>query len=112
MREIKAFIRTEMVDRVVHALRDAGITHMTLSHVRSLGSGVDPTDAKISTESGSWFTESVKLEAHCPAPDVERIVRVLNESARTGHPGDGLILVSPVERAVEIGSDERTDPVA
>ena len=37
MREIKAYIRPEKVDEVVHALYQAEIGHLTLVHVRSFG---------------------------------------------------------------------------
>ncbi len=102
MKEIKVYLRPEMVDRVVHALRDAGITHMTITHVRSLGSGVDPQAARLSMETGTWYTEKAKLEFVCSEPDVDVLVPLIEANARTGHPGDGVIFVSPVERAVKI----------
>lgn len=102
MKEIKVYLRQERVDTVVHALREAGISAMTVNHVRSLGSGVDPNDFGISFETGTTYTEKAKLEFVCSEGEVDRLIPILEKAARTGEPGDGIIFVSPVERAVKI----------
>ncbi len=102
MKEIKAYLRKERVDAVVHALRDAGVTHMTVTHVMSLGSGVDPENFRISFETGTMYTEKAKLEFVCPEPEVDRLLPVIAASARTGEPGDGIVFVSPVDSAIKI----------
>ena len=102
MQEIKAYLRKERVDGVVGALRAAGVTHMTVTHVQSLGSGVDPDDFSISFETGTQYTEKAKLEFVCSAPEVDTLVPIIQASASTGHQGDGIIFVTPVVRAVKI----------
>lgn len=102
MREVKAYVRREKVDDVVRALRDSGVSHMTVNHVRSLGSGVDPHHERVSFELGTTYTETAKLELVCPEPEVERLVSIIREHAATGEPGDGLIFVSPVDYALKI----------
>lgn len=102
MKELKIYLRKERVDAVVHALRDAGITHMTLTHVQALGSGVDPNDFGISFETGTTITDKAKLEFVCAEPDVEALIPVIQAAARTGEPGDGIVFVSPVDRATKI----------
>lgn len=102
MKEIKAYLRKEKVNDVVHALRHAGITRMTITHVWSLGTGVDPEDFRISFETGTQYTDKAKLELVCPEPDVDTLVPIIAENARTGDPGDGIIFVSPVGSAVKI----------
>lgn len=102
MREIKAYLRPEMIERVVHALRDAGFTRMTITHVHALGSGVGPKGSRISSETGTWYTEKAKLELVCSEPDVEWLVPLIEANARTGNQGDGVIFVSSVDRAVKI----------
>jgi nitrogen regulatory protein P-II 1 len=102
MREVKAYFRRTQVDAIVHALRAAGVPHMTVTHVQSLGSGVDPQASRVSMEAGMPYLEHAKLEFVCPAAEVERLVAVLRAEARTGEPGDGIIFVSPVDRAVKI----------
>ena len=102
MQEIKVYLRKDMVDAVVEALRAAGITHMVLTHVRSLGSGVDPEQFGISFEAGTQYTEKAKLEFVCSAPEVDLLIPLIEANARTGREGDGIIFVSPVTRAVKI----------
>ena len=102
MKEIKVYLRKSRVDAVVHALREAGIAHMTVTHVHTLGSLADPEEVRISFETGTTYTEHAKLEFVCPEPDVDRLVPVIRSTARTGEPGDGVLFVSPVDRAVKI----------
>lgn len=102
MKEMKLYIRKERVDAVVHALREAGIGHITVTHVHTLGSLTDPEHIHISFETGTTYTEHAKLEFVCPDWDVDVLIPVVESTARTGKPGDGVIFVYPVDRAVKI----------
>ena len=104
MREIKVYLRKEKVDEVVRALQAAGVQHMTVTHVQALGSGVDPEQYHISAETGTLYSEQVQLELVCQEADVDVLVPVIEANARTGEPGDGIVFVSPVDRAVKIRS--------
>ena len=107
MKELKAYIRIERVDRVVHALRRAGITDMTVIHVQTIGSSMDPTETKISVELASRYTNMVKLEIVCTGDKIEKIVSIIQQEGHTGRPGDGIIYVSSVDIAVKIRNGER-----
>jgi nitrogen regulatory protein P-II 1 len=102
MREIKVYLRRERVDAVVHALREAGIAHMTITHVHTVGSLTDPEHVRISFETGTTYTEHAKLEFVCSELDVDVLIPVIEATARTSKPGDGIIFVYPVDRAVKI----------
>ena len=104
MREIKAHVKPERVEAVVVALHDAGVSHLTVTHVRSFGSGVDPDERRMSLEVGEWYTEKAKIEFVCAAPDVETLVGIVVGAGRTGDPGDGIVFISDVGRMVDIGS--------
>lgn len=104
MRTITVYLRREKVVEVVRALQEAGVPHMTLTHAQALGSGVDPAHYHLSAETGTAYSEQARLELACPDPDVDLLLPIIERSARTGEPGDGIILVSPVERAVKIRS--------
>jgi nitrogen regulatory protein PII len=67
MKELKVYCRKERVDELVHALRLAGVPHMTVTHVRSLGSGVDPKHAGI-----SWEPVSSTLRRRSSSSSVRR----------------------------------------
>lgn len=109
MREIKAYIRPGKLDDVVHALYRAGIGHVTVTHVRSLGRpgvGVDPKHWELSLEAGARYTEMVKLEVVCAEPEVNGLLNLLREHGRTDQPGDGIVFVAPVDRAVKVRTGE------
>lgn len=107
MKELKAYIRIDRIDGVIHALRRAGITHMNVTHVQSIGGPIDLTEAKISVELASRYTNMVKLEIVCPETSIDKIISIIQQEAHTGRPGDGIIYVSPVDTAVKIRTGER-----
>lgn len=107
MKEIKAHVKPERVEAVVVALHEAGVSHLTVTHVRAFGSGVDPDERRMSLEAGEWYTEKAKLELVCTAPDAPALVDVIVKAGHTGEPGDGIVFVSDVGRVVEIGSGRK-----
>lgn len=106
MREVKAIVRRERVDAVVHALRAIGATRLWTSHVHALGHGVDPGEAHLAVEEGTEFMEKVKIELYCRAEELEGAIRVIREQASTGHRGDGVVAVTALERIVSVRTGE------
>jgi nitrogen regulatory protein P-II 1 len=100
MKEIKVFLRPQMLDRVVDALESNPDTPgLTVSEVEGWGhpkGGGPPA-----------LTERVKLEIVVPDDWVEAILYLIEDNARTGHPGDGKAFVSTVDEAVRIRTGER-----
>ncbi|GET29171.1 P-II family nitrogen regulator [Prolixibacter sp. SD074] len=102
MKEIKAFIRTNMVDQVIDALENLPITPgITVSEVQGWGHSKNGTGAKL--------TERIKLETVVPDDQVETVLDCLVKYARTGegHYGDGVIFVSPVNEVIRIRNGQR-----
>lgn len=102
MKEIKAIVRTERVQAVVKALESTGVSRLLICHVHSLGAGVDPEDFRVSFEEGATYTEKCKVEVVCDDDTVDAIVETVSNAARTGQPGDGIIIVSDVERVTRV----------
>lgn len=107
MRELKAYLRPERLDRVVRALRAAGIPHMSVIHIRALESGLSAEHARISFEAGTAYSDKVKLELVCEEEKTSALVELILEHARTGEHGDGIVFVSPVLEAIKIRSGSR-----
>jgi len=107
MKELKAYVRIECIDPIIHALKGAGIEHMSLTHVKAIGSSIDPTEARISIELSSYCEIIVKLEIVCSENRVEEIMSIIEREGHTGRPGYGIIYVSPVDMAVKIRTGER-----
>jgi len=99
MKEIKAFIRPQMLDPVVDALESRPDSPgLTVSDVRGWG--------HVKGEAVPRLTERVKLEIVVPDDEVDEVVSAIVEKAHTGHSGDGKIFVSAVERGIRIRTGE------
>lgn len=75
---------------------------MTVLHVHSIRGPVDAEGWPVSLEAGAHYAEHVKLELVCPESALPGLVSIILGSAHTGAPGDGILYVSPVERAIKI----------
>lgn len=109
MKLIKAYIRTYMSEKVIHALKDIGAPRLTAIDIRALGDEINPKHLEISAEHVGTYTTMVKLEIVCNEKDVKKTVETILSNARTGYKGDGIIVISPVENLTSIrtGKTER-----
>lgn len=104
MKEIKAFIRTNMVDYVIDALENLpDAPGITLSDVRGWGHAEEKEAAQL--------VQRIKLETVVPARRVDEIIAVITEKGRTGNHGDGKIFVSNVEQGVRIRTGETDEEI-
>jgi nitrogen regulatory protein P-II 1 len=102
MKEIKAFIRTNMIDYVIDALE--AMEHppgITLSDVRGWGHVKGKKNPKL--------IQRVKLETVVPDDRVEKIISVIIQNGKTGQPGDGKIFISEIDAAIRIRTHERNN---
>jgi nitrogen regulatory protein P-II 1 len=102
MKLIKAYIRTNMIDKVIDALEAGGFTDMTVIDVRAIRSGIDPEDLEYSVELAERYMNVAKLEIVLKDEHVELAKETILKTARTGRKGDGLVFVSPVDEAIHI----------
>ena len=102
MKLIKAFVRTERVDEVVRALEDAGAPGITVSRVHGVGYGYDPYLFTLAPSEVRKTPEVSKVEIVCRTEDLDRLADTLLSNAHTGSRGDGIVFITPVERAIKI----------
>lgn len=102
MKLIKAYIRTNMIDKVIHALEAGGFTNMTLIDVKAIRAGIDPKDLDFSVEIADRYMNVAKLEIVLQDEHVELAKETILKTAKTGRKGDGLVYVSPVDEAIHI----------
>jgi nitrogen regulatory protein PII len=109
MREIKAFIRVNVVGGVIQALEAAGITNITVIDVRSVWAGHEraPQEVHYSLELAERYMNVARLETLVPDEDVERVIELIRKAAHTGRPGDGVIYAVPVEGVVHVRTGRR-----
>jgi nitrogen regulatory protein PII len=107
MKLIKAYIRLDMFETVHKALNDEGYTSMTVMEAEGMGSYSDPGKRHGSLKFSTLHSKVVKVEMVSEADHVDAIVNIIQEYAGTGHPGDGLIAVLPVERSIRVRDGEQ-----
>ncbi len=104
MREIKAYVRNVKVDEVIDALSKldavSGVAVVSLrAYGHSAGNG------------GLKRVEMTKLEVDIADDAEQAVVDCIVEYGRTGagHPGDGRVFVTQLERAVRIADGTEDD---
>jgi nitrogen regulatory protein P-II 1 len=107
MKEVKAYIRHHMIDRVIESLEQAGFTDMTLIDVKRIAAGLKTEDYHYSLELAEKYMDVVKMELVCTDQDAHRVIEIIKAGAHTGQGGDGLVYVIPVEQAYRITSGEQ-----
>lgn len=106
-KKIEAIIREEKLDEVKEALHRIGIVGMNVSEVRGHGreGGI-----VLSGRQGTYKIDLLpRLQINIVLSDhnVEPTVAAISDAARTGHIGDGLIFVYPVDDVIRIRTGER-----
>jgi nitrogen regulatory protein P-II 1 len=100
--EIRAVVRLEMLDRVVHCLRNAGVPRLSVTRLHTLGVGVDPSAARVRAEEGAEEMDKALVQFVCAGGRCEMYAELIARAARTGRAGDGYVTVSPVKGVVSI----------
>jgi len=102
IKEIRAIVRTECLARVLQGLKQARITRVFVSKTHAIGAGVDPEDFEVTSEEGEAFTEKSRVEFLCPSARVDELLKVIRSCGRTGHRGDGVVMVYDLADVVSI----------
>ncbi len=103
---VTAVIKPHRLDAVKDALRDAGISGITVSEVKGFGRQGGHTETYRGAEYQIDFVPKVRMEILVGTEDAERVAEVIADAARTGKIGDGKIWLSPVDRAVRVRTGE------
>ncbi|NBO54335.1 MAG: P-II family nitrogen regulator [Actinobacteria bacterium] len=106
MKLITAIVKPFKLDDVKDALRDAGVTGMTVSEVRGFGRQGGHTETYRGAEYSIDFIPKVRLELVVDDSVVESALNAIREAAATGKIGDGKIWITSVERIVRIRTGE------
>lgn len=106
MKLIKAYIRNNMFKPVHRALCRKGYTSMTVMEAEGMGSYSDPDKQHSSLKFPALHSKVLKLEMVSESDHVDDIIQIIHEKGSTGHPGDGLIVVLPVQRTVRVRDGE------
>ena len=107
MKLIKCIIRPNKVDDVRAALEKASIAGMTVTEVRGHGRQKGHKAIYRGREYEVNLLPKTMIEIVIPDPQVDAVLRIIMETARTGDIGDGRIFVLPIEHGHNIRTGER-----
>jgi nitrogen regulatory protein P-II 1 len=103
---ITAIVKPFKLDDVKTALKDAGVTGMTVTEVQGFGRQSGHTEVYRGAEYTIDFVPKVRIDVLADVADAERVAEVIAVAARTGKIGDGKIWISDVERVMRIRTGE------
>jgi nitrogen regulatory protein PII len=106
MKKIECIIRPEKLDDVKEALSEAGILGLTVSDVLGCGRQKGRKEVYRGIEYTLNLLPKIKIETVVRDEDVEKIARIIIETAKTGSIGDGKIFISTIEDAYRIRTGE------
>jgi len=109
MKKIEAIIREERLENVKQALEDGGYVSMTVTEVSGRGEQKGLTLPWRVGEYRVDLLPKLKLEIVVQDKEVDTIVNIITENARTGEIGDGKIFILPVENAIRVRTGEDGD---
>jgi len=109
MHLVTAIIKAHRVEAVTEALKDAGVTGMTISDVQGFGRQRGHTEVYRGSEYRVDFLPKVRIDVLCDSAQADKITDVIADAARTGKIGDGKVWVTDVARAVRIRTGESGD---
>ncbi|MCD8493551.1 MAG: P-II family nitrogen regulator [Geovibrio sp.] len=106
MKLIKAIIKPHMLEEVKEALAELGITGMTVYEVKGYGRQKGHNELYRGAEYRIDFVPKIMMEVVVSSDIAAKVVKTINDSAKTGKIGDGKIFVIPVEESVRIRTGE------
>ena len=107
MKLVTAIIKPFKVDDVKQALRESGVSGITLSEVQGFGRQGGHTEVYRGTEYKVDFLPKMRVEVVCDDDDVDRIVELIVSAGRTGKIGDGKVWVTSLDAVIRIRTGER-----
>lgn len=107
MKLITAYVRHRKTEEVYKVLRNEGYHSMTFIECEGTGRYADRSKEHISEKySFADAYRVIKLEMLVSDKDINKVVSLIRKSARTGYPGDGMILSAPLEEVYKVKTDE------
>ncbi len=107
MKLVTAIVKPFTLEDVKSGLEQAGVLGMTVSEVQGYGRQKGHTEVYRGAEYSVDFVPKVRVEVVVDESQVERVVEVITEAARTGKIGDGKVWITPVDAVIRVRTGER-----
>lgn len=112
MKIVIAYVQPFMLEKVTDALRAKGVHGVTVIPCHGFGRRIDgkpPHYEDAAVELG--YAPKVKIEIVCRAEEASDIVETIRTNAHTGRHGDGKIVVTGADIAIDIRTGETGDAI-
>lgn len=105
MKEIKAFVKPNRIQKIIDALTDNGFKSMTLSQAEGTGA-FKAKGAKPSVDFHITDSPVIKIELVCQNEEAQEVIDIIVANGKTEEPADGIIYLTDVEDAFKIKTGE------
>jgi len=102
MKLVKCIVRQYKVEDTTDALKQLGVSGVTVMQVGGRGRRENPKRYWRGTECELRYLPQMMIDVVVADDMVDEVVRVVMETARTGERGDGRVFVVPVDEAYTI----------
>ena len=109
MKLIVAIIRPDKLGEVLEALFRADVRGLTVAGVQGHGGEMEKVETYRGVTVKMELHDKVRVEIGVSEAFVERTVRAILSSARTGEVGDGKVFILPVEKVYRIRTGEQDE---
>jgi len=109
MKLIVAIIRPDLLNEVLEALYRIDVRGLTVSRVLGHGGETERVETYRGTTVKVNLQEKVRLEIGVSEPFVERTIKAILATARTGDVGDGKIFVLDVDQVYRIRTGQQNE---
>lgn len=107
MKKIEAIIRPGKLEEIKEALNKFNVNGLTISQVMGCGLQKGRKEYYRGTEVTLNLLPKIKIEIVTNDENLQDIVKIICDEARTGEVGDGKIFIYNVEDAVRIRTGEK-----
>ena len=109
MKRIEAVIRSDRLNNVVTALKEANVGGLTVTQSRGRGAGERPmiVGGRGTTQYMADFNPLNTIITVVDDSKVDSTVSAITDAAHTGVKGDGKIFITNVEESIDIATKEK-----
>ena len=106
---VTAIIKPFKLEEVKDALRAAGILGLSVSEMQGYGRQGGKSETFRGSEYTLDFVPKVRIEVAVPSTEVDKVVEIIADAARTGKIGDGKIWSVPLDQITRVRTMEKGD---
>src|SRR3970282_1793333 len=107
MKKIEAIIKPCKLDEVKDALNEIGVQGMTVTEVKGFGRQKGHVELYRGAEYDIAFVPKLKIEIVVADTVADKVIRTIEEKAKSGKSGDGKIFVLDVKDVIRIRTGEK-----